>query len=375
MKKALFGKRTWLILIATVLVFGGVLGMRWFGSIKMNQSMNSMAAPPATITTAEAITTRWQNSVTSVGTLAAIHGAELATEVPGTVENIFFDNGAEIKAGDTILTLNSAPDHAELAALEAAAELAAIELRRANSLVQSRNISRSELDQRSSQLDQARARVAAQQARIEQKALRAPYAGHLGIRRHNVGDYVQAGDTIIELQSLDQLYANFSLPEHYSGQIHTGMIIAARLQALGGEVFEGTVTAIAPLIDPDTRNFAVQATLTNREDRLRPGMFASLNLPIGLEVEQVVVPRTAVAYRPYGNSVYIVTRNGEQFSVSQRFVTLGPVRGDLVAIEDGLDPGEIVATSGLLKLDTGVPVIVDNSIQPGASLQPQPDNG
>jgi membrane fusion protein (multidrug efflux system) len=153
------------------------------------------------------------------------------------------------------------------------------------------------------------------------------------------------------------------------------MKIEARIQALGGDRFEGTITAIAPVIDPDTRNFDVQATLSNRDEMLKPGMFASLTLPIGLKIEQVIVPRTAIAYRPYGNSVYVVEEDGETLKVSQRFVTLGPVRGDFVAVLNGLNPGETVATSGLLKLNSGSVVKVNNSISPNSSLKPQPDNG
>lgn len=365
----------WLMLLATLLVFGGLLAMQWYGRVKMNEFMDNMPVETVTITASEAGTASWQSTVESVGTLAAIRGAELATEVPGTVEEIFFDNGANVEAGDTILTLNSAPDRAELAALEAASELAAVELRRANSLVAQRNISKAELDQRSSQVDQARARVEAQKARIEQKALRAPYSGRLGIRRYNVGDYVQAGDTIIELQSLDRLYVDFTLPEQYSRQVSTGMTVNARLQALGGAKFEGTVTAIAPVVDPETRNFALQATVVNREDMLRPGMFASLSLPLGEERDHVIVPQTAIAYRPYGNSVYVLQQDGDKLTVSQRFVTLGPTRGDMVSIEEGLEAGERIATSGLLKLDTGVPVKIDNSVQPASELDPHPENG
>ncbi|WP_162846115.1 efflux RND transporter periplasmic adaptor subunit [Seongchinamella sediminis] len=375
MNKVLFGKRMWAILLATLLIFGGLLGMQWFGRMKMNESMDNMPVPTAIITASEAGTARWQSAVSSVGTLASIQGAELATEVPGTVQEIFFDNGAEVSKGDIIMTLDSAPDRAELAALEAASELAQIELRRANSLAAQRNISKSELDQRASQVDQARARFEAQKARIEQKTLRAPYSGRLGIRRYNVGDYVQAGDTFIELQSLAKLYVNFTLPEQYSRQVATGMPVQATLQALGGEAFDGVVTAIAPVVDPETRNFALQATLVNRDDLLRPGMFASLNLPLGGEMKRVVVPQTAIAYRPYGNSVYVIKSAGEGLTVSQRFVTLGPVRGDMVAIEKGLQPGERIATSGLLKLDTGTPVEIDNSVQPASSLTPRPDNG
>lgn len=375
MKKVLFSKRMWLMLIITLLVFGGVLGMRWYGSIKMNEFMDNRPMDPATITTAEASTAVWRDAVDSVGTLVAIRGAELATEVPGTVDAIHFDNGAEVAAGAVILTLDSTPDRAELAALEAARSLAELDLRRADSLVAQRNISEAELDQRASQLEQARARVEAQRARIEQKSLRAPYSGRLGIRRYNVGDYVQAGDTIIELQALDRLYVNFTLPEQLSQQVVRGMPVQASLSALDGAIFEGEVTAISPVVNPNTRNFTVQATLENRDDLMRPGMFVRLTLPIGLEMERVIVPRTAIAYRPYGDSVYVVQDQEGQKIVSQRFVTLGPVRGDMISVEEGLSPGELVASSGLLKLDSGMPVNINNSIQPASSLNPQPDNG
>jgi membrane fusion protein (multidrug efflux system) len=374
-KKFLFGLRMWLMLLVTLLVFGGLFGMQWFGNKKMNEFMDNMPVQPATVTAMEAGTALWRDSVESVGTLVAIRGAELATEVPGTVEEIHFDNGAEVAAGAAILTLNSAPDRALLEELQAAADLARQELERARRLVEQRNISESELDQRVSLLQQARARVTAQQARIEQKTLRAPYAGRLGIRRYNVGDYVQAGDTVIALQALDSLFVNFSLPEQYSQQVEAGMPVEARLEALDGRTFAGTVTAISPVVDPNTRNFALQATLPNPEELLRPGMFARLVLPIGIELERVVVPQTAIAYRPYGDSVYVIQERDGALQLSQRFVTLGPVRGDMVAVEEGLDPGERVATSGLLKLDGGMPVKIDNTSPPAAELDPLPDNG
>tara|TARA_E500000305_G_scaffold77972_1_gene63602 strand:+ start:120 stop:1253 length:1134 start_codon:yes stop_codon:yes gene_type:complete len=374
-KKFLFGLRMWLMLLVTLLVFGGLFGMQWFGNKKMNEFMDNMPVQPATVTAMEAGTALWRDSVESVGTLVAIRGAELATEVPGTVEEIHFDNGAEVAAGAAILTLNSAPDRALLEELQAAADLARQELERARRLVEQRNISESELDQRVSLLQQARARVAAQQARIEQKTLRAPYAGRLGIRQYNVGDYVQAGDTVITLQALDSLFVNFSLPEQYSQQVEAGMPVEALLEALDGRTFAGTVTAISPVVDPNTRNFALQATLPNPEELLRPGMFARLVLPIGIELERVVVPQTAIAYRPYGDSVYVIQERDGALQLSQRFVTLGPVRGDMVAVEEGLDPGERVATSGLLKLDGGMPVKIDNTSPPAAELDPLPDNG
>lgn len=365
----------WVILLAALLVFGGLFAMQWYGGKMMNEAMDNQPRPTVTISAAEAETARWQYTVDTVGTLASIRGAELATEIAGIVETVHFDNGATVAEGDVILDLRAAPDRAELQALEAAAELARLELQRAESLVNERNISEAELDRRAAELDQARSQAAAQKARIEQKKLRAPFAGALGIRRYNVGDYVVAGDTIIDLQALERLYVDFTLPDRYSGRVREGMPIEVRVQALDDTLYPGVINAVAPSLDPDTRNFAVQATLDNPEQALKPGMFARLSLPLGEPQTQVIVPNTAVAYRPYGNSVYVVEEKDGQQTVSQRFVTLGATRGDMVAIVDGLEAGETVATSGLLKLGSGVPVRIDNSITPTSEQQPTPDNG
>ncbi len=375
MKKMLFGKRMWIILVITLLLFGGVIAMQWYGRIMMNEAMNNMPMPPAVVSTSEATSAPWQKSVEPVGTLTAIHGAQLATEAQGTIEAIHFDNGAEIKAGDVIMSLSSAPDRAELKALQAAGKLAELDLERAQSLVAKRNISKAELDELASAVDQAKARIQAQQARLDQKALRAPYDGRLGIRRHNVGDYVQAGDTFIELQALDKLYADFSLPEQYSREVHAGMSVSVIVPALASQSFEGVITAISPVVDTDTRNFALQATVANQDHLLRPGMSVRVQVHIGEESNQVVVPQTAISYSSYGNSVFVIEDQGDGLVATQRFVTAGPARGDMVAILEGLQEGEVVATSGLLKLYSGSPVIVNNAIQPDSSLQPEPENG
>ena len=374
MKKFLFGTRMWLMLLATLMVFGGLFGMQWYGQQMMNQAMDNMPRQVVTITAAAAQGVRWQPTVDAVGTLAPVNGAQLALEVPGIIAKVNFDNGATVAAGDAILELSAAPDRAELAVLEAAQSLAAAELARARSLLRERNISESELDRRASELDQARARVAAQQARIEQKTLRAPFAGRLGIRRFNAGAYVLAGDPIVELQALEQLYLDFTLPDSYIAQLRPGMALEARVQALEPAIFTGSLNAIAPAVDPDTRNIALQAVVDNPGELLRPGMFARVSLPLGEPADQIVVPATAISYRPYGNSVFVLDDKDGQTSVRQRFVELGPARGDMIAIASGLEAGEIVATSGLLKLDGGVQVQVDNASPPASSLQPQPEN-
>ena len=210
---------------------------------------------------------------------------------------------------------------------------------------------------------------------MNKKTLRAPFAGRLGIRRVNVGAYVLAGDPIVELQALDRLYLDFTLPDSHIPQLTPGMALTARVQALGPETFSGTLNAIAPAVDPDTRNIALQALVDNPGEQLRPGMFARVSLLLGEPRDQIVVPATAISYRPYGNSVYVVEQQDDgQSTVRQRFVELGPSRGDMIAVASGLEAGEVVATSGLLKLDGGVPVQVDNSSPPASSLQPQPEN-
>lgn len=375
MKKFLFGPRMWVILLAAILVFGGLFAMQWYGARQMNEAMDNRPRDTVTVSAVEAESARWQSSVAAVGTLSPVNGAALATEVSGIVERIFFDSGEPVSAGDVILELRTAPDRAELKALQAAAELARLESERARSLVDERNISRSELDRRATELDQARAQVTAQEARIEQKRLRAPFDGRLGIRRYNVGDYVVAGDTVIELQSLDRLYVDLTLPDRYSGRVEPGMEIELLVPALGGTSFPAVINAIAPTVATDTRNFALQAIVENSAGSLRAGMFARLTLPLGEPTDQVIVPRTAISYRPYGNAVYVVEeKNGAQV-VSQRFVTLGDSRGDMVAIAEGLEAGETVASSGLLKLGSGVPVSIDNSITPDENEQPSPENG
>lgn len=374
MKKFLFGRRMWLMLLATLLVFGGLFAMQWYGQQMMNRAMDNMPRQLVTITATAAERVQWQPSVDAVGTLAPINGAQLALEVPGIIARLNFDNGATVAAGDVILELSAAPDRAELAVLEAAQALAGAELKRAESLLRERNISASELDRRASELDQARARVTAQKARIEQKTLRAPFAGRLGIRRANVGAYVLAGDPIVELQALERLYLDFTLPDSHIPLLKPGMSLTVQVQALGPETFKGTLNAIAPAVDPDTRNIALQALVDNPGELLRPGMFARVSLLLGEPRDQIVVPATAISYRPYGNSVYVVEQDKDQSRVRQRFVELGPSRGDMMAVASGLEAGEVVATSGLLKLDGGVPVQVDNSSPPASSLQPQPEN-
>ena len=375
MKKRLFGPRMWVLLILTGVIFGGLFFMQWFGKQKMNEFFDNMPPPDVTVSSAKARVVDWVPTIEVAGSLVAVNGAQLTTEVAGIVQNIHHPNGAEVEAGEVLVSLVAETDRAVLNSLKATARLAEIELERVKTLFQSKTVSRSELDRRLSELDQAHAEVAAQQARVAQKELRAPFAGQLGIRHVNVGQYVAAGDPIIGLQSLDPLYINFTLPEQYSDNIAAGLAVRVKVASVSEDLLTGEVTAIEPEVDAITRNFAVQATIRNPEGVLRPGMFANIEVPLGSSEKLVAIPASAVSYRSYGAFVYGLTPTKDDiYTVTQRFVAVGATLGDLLAVE-GLEAGETVATSGLLKLRPGSTTRINNDILPEAELKPLPPRG
>jgi membrane fusion protein (multidrug efflux system) len=395
--------------LGAALIFGGLLFVKSYGNKQMNAFFDKMPQPPVTVSAAHAERATWPREIQVVGSFAAVNGADLATEIGGTVEEVGFKNGAPVKAGTVILRLDTDIDMAELKSLDAAARLAEIELARVQSLYESKSISKSEVDLRQSQADQARANVAAQRARIAQKTIVAPFDGVLGIRKVNLGQYVEAGTPIVSLQSLDPIFLNFMLPEQRLDDVAVGRPVEARVDALPGKVFMGKVNAVEPQVDRATRNFMVQASFENTDHHLRPGMFAKVQLEYGEPRPVLTVPQTAISFNPYGNSVYVIhevehqpdMQGGQavssdaqaledgkppasgqgthaaqpQLTVTQRFVRTGDRRGDLVAIVEGLDPGERVATSGLLKLRNDAVVNINNEVVPTAEIAPTPPNG
>ncbi|KJS08368.1 MAG: hypothetical protein VR73_06000 [Gammaproteobacteria bacterium BRH_c0] len=369
-------KRMIAILTITVLVFGGTMVAKMMGNRMMNAYLNNMPETPVTVSSSDVIEQQWTRQVSAVGTLAAVNGASLTTEVAGIVEEIHFDSGSEVKAGDAIISLVSATDEAELASLEAAARLAEIERDRVKSLLARKSISKAEFDRRETELAQARANAQARRSKLQQKTLRAPYAGRLGIRKVNIGQFVAAGDPMIALQSLDPVHLNFTLPEQWYPEVDAGLGVRVVVDALGSKVFTGKITAVEPTIDSNTRNFAVQATLANPKKVLRPGMFARVEISLGEPHSVLTVPRTAINFNPYGNSVFILSKDkGGKLRAQQRLIQTGEVRGDVIAVSEGLALDEIVASSGLLKLRNGSLVNINNEVVPQASTTPTPDNG
>ena len=381
-------KRMIIMLVACAVVFGLVFGLKGMLNFGMNQFFDNMPMPAATVTATEAVSDEWVLALDAVGTVRAVNGVEVTTQVAGEVEKIHFNSGDEVEEGAVLVSLDARTDSAQLKALEAAARLAEQEYERFQTLFKQGSISRSELDRRQSERDQAIATANAQRERVAQKTLRAPFSGKLGIRQVDLGQYLNPGNAVVTLQQLDPIYVNFSLPERDQTLLQSGLAVRASLSAMPGEFFEGEISAIEPGVDPTTRNFNVQASFANKEQKLRPGMFARISIQLTNSEQVVVVPRTAIQYAPYGNSVYVITEKqseaveGEEDAapaeptliVKRRFVTTGSERGDLVAVTEGLQAGERVATSGLLKLRNDATVIINNKVEPSSEIDPRPDN-
>ncbi len=374
-------KRMIIMLTAVIVVFGLIFGYKAIGNHFMNEFFDNMPMPAAAITATEVYEDEWIPSTEAVGTFVAVDGAELSVPVPGVVVAIHFDNGQNVTRGQALVSLDTQTDEAELQRLEAAAQLAALEQERLERLHQRQSVSEADLERAQSETAQARASVRAQEARIRQKTVRAPADGVAGIRRVNIGQYVSPGEPVVTVGAVDPLYMNFSLPEQRLAQVRPGQRLSVRADAWSDVIFDGEITAIEPRVQESTRTFEVQATIDNAEGLLRPGMFGRVRLETGAAESVKVIPQTAVQFNPYGNAVFVINDNnanqtGNQQTVTQRLIRTGPTRGDMIVVREGLEPGERVATSGLLKLrnEAAVTIIDNGQVQPTAELAPRPEN-
>ncbi len=378
-----------LMLVGVVVVFGGVFFVKGFFAKQTNNFFDNMPQPAVAVSTYDAKTERWSSSGEAVGTFVAVNGTDVTTEAGGVVRSIEFDAGQPVAAGAVLVRLNTANEDATLKALQASAQLARVQADRWQKLSRDQLVSKDDAQQKLTAAATAQAQVEAQRALVAQKTIRAPFSGVLGIRKVNLGQYVAPGAAVVSLQQLDPIYLDFSLPEQEIGKMVVGTRIRASVDALPGQVFEGEVTAIEPQVDANTRNFKVQATLPNPDRAMRPGGFAKVGFDLGGARDVVVIPQTAVSFNPYGNAVFVVSKvkrnpgekdmqgkplTGDKFVVTQRFVKTGATRGDLIAVTDGLKPGEQVVTSGLLKLRNDAEVTINNAVQPSADAHPSVEN-
>jgi membrane fusion protein (multidrug efflux system) len=374
----MLARRMIIMLVAVALIFGLIFGWIALGHYFRDKFMHSMGIPPQTVSTMVAGVQEWQTKQEAVGSLRAVNGADLSAQVAGTVSALHFESGADVKAGTLLVELASADDVGKLQSLKAAAALAQITLDRDQRQLKAQGVSQQTVDADTQNLKSAQAQVVEQQATVDYKNIKAPFDGKLGIRQVDLGQYLAAGTTMVTLQSLDPIYVDFYLPQQAISELQVGLKVTASIDAFAGRAFEGQIAAINPKIDSGTRNVQIRAALKNPDHTLLPGMYATVVILTGAPQRFVTLPSTAIAYNSYGSTVFVIDDKGKDdkgnptLTARQVVVTTGATRGNQVAILNGVKEGETIVTAGQIKLRTGFPVVVDNSIAPKFDANPVP---
>ena len=364
-------KRFIVVGLILIVVFGG---LAWYQLVHKPAQLKAQAAarvpPPVTISAQPAKAETWQPALTSVGTLRAVNGVTIAPELDGVVKSINFKSGQDVKAGTLLLEIDDAVERAEQKNLQAALRNAQITLERDQRLFKKGDLARATLDAAQTRHDIAAAKLDQVNAVINQKRMRAPFDGRLGIREVDLGEYLSAGTAVVTLQAFDPIYADFSLPEQELKKLKVGQAVKITVDAFPGQTFDGAVTSLDAQISKDTRNIRVRATLANTDKVLVPGMFANVRVLLPPQDNVVTVPATAVTYSLDGQSIYVVTESADKKSkdgkpalvVQRHTVKVGDRRDGSVAIDEGLKAGQRVVTSGQIKLQNGAHVRIDNSV-------------
>lgn len=363
-----------IMLVALGLLFIVLLGIQSFKGYMMAKQFGLMSMAPVTISAIKAEKQPWQPTITASASLRAMHGVDVTTEIAGLVRTIQFTPGSEVKKGTLLVELNADSEHAQLAALEASTALSSITFERDKALFKKQTVSQSTIDTDAADLKGKQAQVDQQIAVIAKKNITAPFDGVLGISIVNPGQYLNPGDKIVTLQQLDPILADFYIPQSLLAKIQVGQTVHLKTEPYTHEVLTGTITAIDPQIDPNTRNAQVEATVPNPKHLLLPGMFSKVEINVGEVENKLTVPQTAISYNPYGDIVFVVEEKTQDKktkkpiqTVTQVFVTVGDTRGSQVSIEKGIKEGDLIVTSGQLKLKNGSRVIINDSVVPSFS--------
>jgi len=372
-------KRMILMLAVMAAVLGG-LGFLKYRQVEIAIAEGaSFQPPPTAVTTVVAQQATWPSTLSVIGSAAAIQGVTVGADLPGTVDKIHFESGQWVREGDVLVELDTRQEQAQLASMEAQRELAEINYGRAQQLLKEGVIARSEYDNAAAQQKATRAQVGDIQAAIARKTIRAPFSGVLGIRQISLGQYLAAGQAIVSLQSLNPIYVNFGVPQQNTAKMELGHVVRVTNSDLRGVEFSGRITALDSVISEQTRNIQVQATLANKGNLLRPGMYVQVELPVGEARQVIPLPASAVNYAPYGDSVFVVTDmkdpKGKSYrGVRQQVIKIEGSRGDQVAVVSGLNPGDEVVSAGAFKLRNGAAVEINNSVKPENSPSPKPED-
>jgi membrane fusion protein (multidrug efflux system) len=405
-KKPSTVKRMIVMIVAVLALIGIIAGVKVMAVMRMMAGMKP--PPPAVVSTTKATYQDWQPELRAVGTLRAVRGADLALDIAGLVTKVNVQSGDEVNEGQVLLQLRDSEDVAQLHQTEAQATWAGVTFERYKKQVAVGAVSKADYDEKEADLRTKQAAVKQQEVNVAKKQLRAPFAGRAGIVTVNPGAYLNSGTTIVTVQQLDPIFVDFHLPQKNLGDLKVGQRVTLTLDAFADKTFEGTLSAISPKVDSDTRNVQVEAKVANPDRVLTPGMFATVNVDVGTQRRYLTLPQTAIVYNPYGETVFLAKKKADvdkaqaaeaakntdgkptaekdkaaaankgpqlppdTLLAQQAFVTTGATRGDQVAIVKGLDEGTEVVTSGQIKLKGGSPITIDNNAQPANSPNPTP---
>jgi membrane fusion protein (multidrug efflux system) len=373
--------RTWLRMALMLLVVGllaaGLFGFAQFKAGILKKVTATIRSEVPTVAVAPVTVQPWVPRLTATGSARAVNGADLAAEIGGVVDQITFESGQTVPAGTVLVRLRPNDDDAKLAQLQASADLAAVTLNRDQKQLAAHGVAQATVDTDVANLKVARAQVAAQQAVMAEKVIRAPFAGRLGVRQVDIGQYIAAGTTVVTLQQLDPMLVDFYLPQQALGDLKPGEKVEVSTDAYPGRIFAGEVSSFNSKVDSSSRMLQVRATIPNADGALLPGMFVNVSAVSGASKDLVTIPLAAVAFNPYGSLVYVLhdekdDQGHERKVVVQQFVTTGDARGDQVSVLKGIGPHDVVVTAGQLKLHNKSAVNIDNAVQPTTDAAPVP---
>ena len=372
-------RRMIIMLCSVFLLLGLIFGFNQLKTFMIKHFISGMGLPPATVSTMVIAASEWQPKLSSVGNVRAFRGVELSTEVAGLVASVPIKSGQDVKEGELLIKLNDSSDVAQLNSLKAMADLAKVINERDRQQLAIQAISKNVFDTSAADAKSKQAQVEQQTALVAKKNLKAPFSGRVGIVSINPGQYVNSGDKLLTLQTLDPIFVDFNLPQSNAEQIAVGQVVEVTTDAFKDASFTGKITAVSPKVDTNTRNIQVEAQLANPDKKILPGMFANVNIKLGDQVKLLTLPQTAVTYNPYGSTVFLAKPSGKKdkqgkeiLEAQQVFVTTGATRGDQVAILKGVEEGATVVTSGQLKLKNDTPLIINNKVEPANSPNPKP---
>jgi membrane fusion protein, multidrug efflux system len=355
--------------------------------ITMGKQMEKSGPPPESVGSSITQTEVWEGTLSAVGSIASVKGVALSNDAAGVVKRISFESGSVVKQGQVLVELDSSVERAQLGSAKSRRDIAQITAQRSRTLLASNVIAQAQVDADDATLRTANTELDAIQAQISRKVVRAPFAGRLGIRNVNLGQYLSPGTQLTTLEAIGAVYVDFTLPQQWLGKVSVGMPVRVTVEAANEVAAAGEITAVDPTVDSATRNLKLRASVVNKEDKLRPGMFAKVSVILPERASQVIAPSTAVVHASYGDSVFVIeekkpdapgmrkTPDGRPVKVArQQFVRLGQARGDFVAIIDGVTAGQELVSAGAFKLRNGSPVVVDNRVKADAQLNPRPEN-